>query len=279
MSKMYLTSDEIAKGFIEIGIKKTSTSIKKQFLYAFMAGLLLPLVCAATNMACHKIDNIGIARTLSGVIFPAGLIMIILAGTELFTGNCLISIACLSKKVRWVDMIKNLTVVYGGNLVGSLISTAMILFSGQYNTSGGELGGYTIAIGAAKTSLDFIPAIILGILCNVLVCIAVWLSYSAKDVAGKILAMFFPIWVFVISGYEHSVANMYYIPAAILAKANPEFYRQAVEGYNISSNAIDNLTLQNMIFKNLFPVTIGNIIGGAIFVGGIYWLIHLREEK
>lgn len=277
MEKSNFTSPEIAEKYIAIGVKKTSTPFKKEFLLAIMAGIFLSLVSQATNQATHTILSTGVAKTLAGVIFPAGLILIIIAGAELFTGNCLVVISCLEKKVKWSAMLKNLVTVYLGNLVGSLIISVLMFYSGQFGFSGGMLGAYTIKTAVYKVGLDFMPAFIMGILCNILVCVAVWMATATSDVGGKILAMFFPIWVFVISGFEHSIANMYYIPAGILAKANPQWAKMAVE-MGVTPQGLESLNWGSFIYKNLLPVTIGNIVGGAIFVGFMYWVIYLKNK-
>ncbi len=278
MEKLYYSSPEIADAFVKVGVKKTSNPLIKQLLFGFMAGMFLALVCHSTNIAAHTIESYGLAKTLAGAIFPAGLIIIVLAGGELFTGNCLNLMSVLEKKISPISMVTNLIMVYTGNFIGSILMAYMIAETGQLSAAG--VGGYTLKVAYGKATLDFMPALILGILCNILVCVAVWMAASAGDVAGKIWAMFFPILVFVISGYEHSVANMYYIPAGIFAKSSdPEFLASIETLYGVTADKIDSITWGNMFINNLLPVTIGNFIGGAIFIGFFYWLIHLNGKK
>ena len=172
-------------------------------------------------------------------------------------------------------MLRGWCLVYLGNLVGSVLVAFFVLRSGQLGYTGCLLGGFTLKLAVYKTALTFEKAFFMGILCNWLVCLAVWMAYGAGDVAGKILAIFFPIWLFVASGFEHSIANMYYIPAGILAKADPLFVEKALE-LGTSQQAIDALGWGSMFSANLLPVTLGNILGGALFVGLAYWIAYRR---
>jgi len=195
--------------------------------------------------------------------------MVVITGAELFTGNTLIVVSCIEKKSKWLDMLKNWFYVYLGNFIGSILIVIFILYSGQFDFSNGLLGGFTIKTAAYKTSLSFSKAFFMGILCNILVCLAVWMAAAAKDIPGKLLAIFFPIWLFITSGFEHSIANMYYIPAGILAKLNPLWIEQAIK-LGVTPEKIEHLSWVSFI-NNLIPVTLGNIVGGSIFVGLIYW--------
>lgn len=275
MSKAYLTPGEIADYTIEAGMKKVQRTYVQQFMLAVLAGVFVALGAIASNTAVHDIANKGIAKTVAGTIFPVGLLLVVIAGADLFTGNCLISMAVLDKKVRLRKMITNLCIVYVGNMVGAIFFAGMEAYSGMFDMTEGALGGYHIKNAAYKTSLPFGKALILGIMCNVIVCLGVWMMYAAKDIAGKVLAGFFPIYAFVISGYEHSVANMYYIPAGIFAKANHVY----VEASHLGAEALNSLTWKSFFINNLVPVTIGNIIGGAIFVGAVYWYIFKGSNQ
>jgi formate/nitrite transporter len=172
-------------------------------------------------------------------------------------------------------MLRNWFFVYTGNFAGAMIVVLLVFASGQFDFSHGLLGGFTIKTAAYKAGLSFGKALVMGILCNQLVCLAVWMAAAAKDVTGKLLAIFFPIWLFITSGFEHCVANMYYIPAGILAKSNPVWTEQALT-LGASPEAVEALNIPSFLLGNLLPVTLGNIIGGAVFVGMAYWLIHLR---
>ena len=204
--------------------------------------------------------------------------MVIMAGAELFTGNCLMIISLAERRITFTKLLSSWLVVYLGNFAGSLIVAYLVSLSGQWNMTGGLLGGLTLKTAAAKISLSFTEALTLGILCNWLVCLAVWMSFGAKDGVSKAACIFFPIWVFVASGFEHSIANMYYIPAGIIAKCNTSYVAKAVE-LGASQVGIDSLNVLRMFTRNLIPVTIGNIIGGCMFVGLAYWMIYLRGKK
>ena len=218
-------------------------------------------------MAAHDIANVGIARLVAGVVFPMGLMMVVMTGAELFTGDCLAIMATVQKKHTAFKLIRMLVVVYFGNLLGSLMLTCIDYVSGQYNYSSGILGAYTIKVALGKCNLDFTTALASGILCNILVCAAVMLAARAKDVTGKLLCCFFIILLFVVSGYEHCVANMYYVPAGMIAKLNPLYVKDAMEQYGYTAQQLSTLNIPNFIFNNLIPVTIGNIVGGMAFFG------------
>ena len=279
MSNNYLTPSEIVDYTEETGIKKAEMPILRTLLLAFLAGVFIALASVGSNIISHDIENIGIAKYLAGLIFPTGLILVVIAGAELFTGNNLISIAALSGKVKWSKYFWNLIMVWLGNLVGSVFIALLIYLSGQLNYTDGLLGAYTIKVAALKTSLSFTEAFASGILCNLLVCLAVWMSYSTKDIAGKALVIFFPIWLFIASGYEHSVANMYYLTAGLLAKNNPDLVLKTGELMSFSAENLNNLTILNAFMDNLVPVTIGNLVGGALFIGAWYWWAYKKVSR
>ena len=268
----FLNSTEVIETNINGGVKKANRKLLPMFLLSIMAGIFIGIGGAASNVAVHNISNVGLARTLAGTVFPVGLMMIVFVGGELFTGNCLLSMSALDKKISWKSVVRNLCVVYLGNLFGALFFDTLIYFSGQLNYTQGLLGAYTINVALCKVNIDFGTAFISGILCNILVCVAILMATSAKDIAGKAIAIFFPIWAFVISGFEHCVANMFYIPMGLLAKLNPTYLAKAQEVYNISDEAISHLSVSGMI-HNLVPVTLGNIIGGGVVVGFMYFFI------
>ncbi|WRQ33356.1 formate/nitrite transporter family protein [Bacteroidales bacterium MB20-C3-3] len=279
MSNNYLTPSEIVDYTEETGIKKAGMPVLRTLLLAFLAGVFIALASVGSNIISHNIENIGVAKYLAGLIFPTGLILVVIAGAELFTGNNLISIAALSGKVKWSKYFWNLIMVWLGNLVGSVFIALLIYLSGQLNYTDGLLGAYTIKVAALKTSLSFTEAFASGILCNLLVCLAVWMSYSTKDIAGKALVIFFPIWLFIASGYEHSVANMYYLTAGLLAKNNPDLVLKTGELMSFSAENLNNLTILNAFMDNLVPVTIGNLVGGALFIGAWYWWAYKKVSR
>ena len=273
----FLTSSEIADFTVNVGIKKARLTITQQFVLGILAGAFIAFGAQASNMATHTISEISTAKFIGGLIFPAGLMLVLMAGAELFTGNNLMIMALAEKKITLSQLLRSWIVVYLGNLVGSVFAAFLIMWSGQLNYTSGLLGGVTIKAAAGKISLTFTQAFVLGILCNWLVCLAVWSSFGAKDGISKAVCVFFPIWLFVASGFEHSIANMYYIPAGILAKSCQSYLTKALE-LGVSQSAIDSLNWCSMFTKNLLPVTLGNIIGGAGFVGCIYWFVYRRQH-
>ncbi|HCT93954.1 MAG: FdhC protein [Bacteroidetes bacterium GWE2_39_28] len=272
----YLTPKEVLEYTEETGFQKAYMPFKRSALLAFLAGLFIALASVGSNVIAYGIENTGMAKYLAGLIFPAGLILVVVAGAELFTGNNLISVAVLSKRVKPGKYISNLVLLWIGNLAGSVFVAVLIYLSGQLDFSEGLLGAYTVKVGVIKTSMSFTELFTSGILCNILVCLAVWMAYAAKDIAGKSIAIFFPIWLFIASGYEHSVANMYYISAALLAKLNPLYVTLAQTDYGITADSLSNLTISGMLFTNLIPVTLGNLAGGALFVGAWYWWAYKK---
>lgn len=276
--KMFFDPGEIAHNYIETGCNKAKFPMYKTLVLSILAGAFIAFAAQGSNVAIHTISSVGISKALAGALFATGLMMVVITGAELFTGNTLIVVSCMEKKTRWLSMLKNWLVVYVGNFIGSLIIVLFIIYSGQLDFSSGLLGGFTIKVASYKTSLTFTQALCMGILCNWLVCLAVWMASAAKDIAGKLLAIFFPIWLFITSGFEHSVANMYYIPAGILAKQNPEWVNQAIT-LGVTPEKLEHLTWGTFMVNNALPVTLGNIIGGSIFVGLMYWLGFIYKRK
>ena len=260
---------EITKNYADTGKVKSDRSVGKTLILAVLAGFLISFGAAVSNTAAFAIENVSAARVISGLLFPFGLAMVILTGAELFTGNCLIVISVLNKTVTAVKMFRNWFFVYAGNFIGALLLAAGCAFFGQLDYSGGGLALHTVRIAAAKCSLPFLNALVLGIFCNMLVCLGVICSLSAKDTAGRILGAFIPVSFFVICGFEHSIANMYYVPAGIFALQIPK-YMQIVTGAGLD---ISSLSISNFLIYNLFPVTLGNIIGGII-IGAAMWICY-----
>lgn len=244
---------------------------------SILAGMMIGMGAAASSVAAHNIENVGLARLAAAVVFPVGLMMVILLGAELFTGDCLAVIGLPEKDVTLLQFIRLLALVYVGNLFGGVILSWLVSFSGQLDYTNGMLGAYTIKVALGKAAITPVKAVTSGILCNILVCAAVLMALCAKDVAGKLLVSFFVIMLFVVAGFEHCVANMYYITAGLIAKMNPDYVERAVEYFGVTGAQLEVLNLKNMIFNNLIPVTVGNIIGGACFVG--LPLYYLNREK
>ena len=277
-----LTPPEIAEAVIQAGIRKTKNTCLNLFLLGILAGVFIAFASEGSNMAAFNLlanpQTYGLGKALAGALFGTGLMLVLIAGGELFTGNTLLFIGVLDHRITLKGMLRNWFFVYLGNFIGSVLIAYMMNESGLFNSGANDLGAMTIKIATYKVGLSFNQAFILGILCNWLVCLAVWMAYGTKDMSGKIWAIFFPIWLFITSGFEHSVANMYYIPAGIFAKANPELVNAALK-LGVSAEKIAHLNWSSFLINNLFPVTLGNIVGGALFVGGIYWIVYLRKTS
>jgi formate transporter len=268
---------DIAKRAAAVGARKCQLAFWPLLTLAILAGAFIALgaifsttVSAGTNGTLP----FGVTRLLAGFVFCLGLILVVVGGAELFTGNTLISMAWASGTVSTRDLVRNWAIVYVGNLLGALGTAGLVYASAQHTFGGGVVGLTMLEIAHAKTALPFGQALSLGILCNALVCLAVWLSLGARTTTDKILAILFPISAFVAAGFEHSIANMYFIPIGLLVKTDGAFLT------TISKSAADYaaLTWTNFVWVNLFPVTIGNIIGGVGLVGLVYWFIYLRRD-
>lgn len=246
---------------------KCSMSVGMTLGKSFFAGMMIGLGAAGSSVASHNIANVGVARFIAGTVFPVGLMMVILMGAELFTGDCLLAVGLPEKNISLKEFVRTLFIVYIGNLIGGVVLSILIMMSGQLDYSNGLLGAYTIKVALGKVCLSPTKAVSSGILCNILVCAAVIMAVCAKDVTGKLLVSFFVILLFVTAGYEHCVANMYYITAGIFAKMNSSYVTVAMQQYNISMEQLDILNIKSMFINNLLPVTIGNIIGGSCFIG------------
>ena len=279
MESRYRTPMEIVEGFVEEGAKKATTPTLKTIILGMMAGMFIAFGACTSNVAAHFIQNTGVAKMAAGAIFPVGLMMIVFIGGELFTGDCLMLMGCMHKRYKVWKMIEKLIVVFFSNLVGALIVVLLAYYCGQWELSSSALGAYTIKVALGKANLSFGKALCSGVLCNLAVCLAVLMGYSAKDIVGKVWAIFFPIFAFVVGGFEHCVANMYYIPAGILAARNDTYRQAAMELYGLSEQALANLDVAHLV-TNLIPVTIGNIIGGMVLVAlPLYYLHHEKIKK
>jgi formate/nitrite transporter len=264
---------EMARQAEKIGVRKAEGDTFATFALAVLAGAFISLGAVfATTVATGNQVGFGEGRLMTGFVFCLGLVLVIIGGAELFTGNNLIIMAWASRRVTTRSLLRNWTIVYIGNIVGSIGTVVIMFFSQQYSFADGAIGETVLTIAVAKVNLDFFQAIVLGILGNMLVCLAVWLSFSARSTFGKIMAIIFPITAFVAAGFEHSVANMYFLPIGLAIKTFDSTFA-ASTGLDLAA-----LTPGSAIAANLLPVTIGNIIGGSIFVAGIYWLIYLRPR-
>jgi formate transporter FocA len=259
-----------------VGVKKATADTLATFVLAVLAGAFIAFgALFATTVLSGQGLPYGVGRLLAGVVFSLGLILVIVGGAELFTGNTLIVMAWAGGRVRTGALLRNWLLVYAGNFVGALGIAALVFVSGQYTFGGGAVGATALATANAKVDFAFGQAVALGILCNTLVCLAVWLAFSARSTADRILAIVPPIAAFVAAGFEHSVANMYFLPVALLIRAGaPESFWTAI---GRSAGDYPSLTWSSFLVDNLLPVTLGNIIGGAVLVGAVYWFVYLRH--
>ena len=274
-----LMPSEMAGKAENVGVSKAQLDWVRMFALAVLAGAFIALgaVFSTTATTGGSVLPFGINKLIGGLTFSLGLILVIIAGGELFTGNNLIVMAWASHKVSTLQLLRNWGIVYAGNFVGSFLMAYMVFLSKQYEFGNGAVGLTALNIAHNKTSLEFVSAVVLGICCNVLVCLAVWLCMSARSTADRVQAIIPPITAFVAAGFEHCIANMYFIPLGLFIKAgaSPAFWT------NIGKASADfyNLTWGNFLLANLLPVTIGNIIGGAVMVGLVYWSIYLRRPE
>ena len=270
----FLSPKELTAQYAAAGAVKAKRSAIELFLLAIFAGALIALGSAATNTASYGVADAGLARTICGLLFPFGLCMVVVTGAELFTGNSLIVISVLERRCTALEMVRNWVLVYLGNFVGGAFIAWSCAMFGQFEYGNGALAVYTIKIAVGKCGISAGKAVIFGILCNVLVCLGVLMAMSAKDTAGRLMGAFIPVSYFVICGFEHCVANMYYIAAGMMAAANPRYALLAEQaGLDLSV-----LTMSNFLVRNLVPVTAGNILGGAL-LGGLMWFAWLRTKE
>jgi formate transporter len=271
-----LLPPEMAQRAEQIGVKKAQTDWATTFVLAVLAGAFIALgaVFATTALTGGADLPYGVARLLAGVTFSLGLILVIVAGAELFTGNNLIVMAWAGRRVSSAQLLRNWSIVYAGNFVGAVATAGLVYAGRQYEFDHGGVGTTALTIAAAKTNLGFTQAIALGALCNALVCLAVWLCYSARTTTDKILAIVPPIAAFVAAGFEHSVANMYFISFGLFVKGDGAFIHSTAGVPNLA-----HLTWTRFLWNNLVPVTIGNVLGGGLMVGAIYWFVYLRPSQ
>jgi formate/nitrite transporter len=269
---------EIALKAEALGVQKVRRDTVTLFVLAVLGGAFIALGAMFATAVLAGADGVlpfGVSRLLAGVVFCLGLILIVLGGAELFTGNTLMVMALAARKLRLAEMLYAWVVVYAGNFVGALGTALLVFLSGQYLGGDGAVAAAALKLGAAKAALPFDRALLLGTLCNVLVCLAVWLSYGGRSTTDKVLAIIFPVSAFVVAGFEHSIANMYLLPLALLIKGfGPPALWTAL---GTSPDTFPALTLGGAL-ANIVPVTIGNILGGGVLVGAVYWFVYLRNR-
>lgn len=285
-----LLPGEMATRAEYLGVRKAEMPALTMFTLAVMAGAFISLgaifatTVSAGGMSVTAADGAvafntglpyGVTRLLTGLVFCLGLILVVVGGAELFTGNNMIVMAWASKKVSTYALLRNWGIVYAGNFVGAIGTAILMLWSKQYTFGSNSVGVAALKIAVGKSSLEFWQALALGVLCNALVCLAVWLTYSARSTIDKIMAIIFPITAFVAAGFEHSIANMYFVPYALFIQMfDPEFAASVAD----KVPGLENLTWNAFFLNNLIPVTIGNIIGGAVLVAAVYWSVFLRNK-
>jgi len=259
-----------------IGATKASLPLLNLAALAVLAGAFIALGAAFFTTVTTSTDlGYGPTRLLGGLAFSLGLILVVIAGAELFTGNNLMVMAWAGRRISTMALLRAWAVVYAGNLTGAVATAVLVALSGQWRFADYAVGANAVKIANAKVNLDFAEAFFLGVLCNALVCLAVWLAYSARSNLDKALAVVFPITAFVASGYEHSIANMYFIPLGLLLKSQDA----VLAAGGVDGSQLADLDLAHFLFANLLPVTAGNLVGGGVLVGAIYWFIYRRGAR
>ncbi len=269
------TAPEVAYKAEAAGVTKGKGDTLSTILLGILAGVFIGLGAMFCTLVTTDAGlGFGLTKLVGGLAFCLGLILVVVAGAELFTGNCLMTMAWISGRISLRQLFRNWGLVYFANLAGGLSLAGLMFYTHQWAFNGYGVGANALLIAGAKVNLSFGSALARGIFCNTLVCLAIWLCFSARTTTGKILSILFPITAFVAAGFEHSIANMYFIPMGILMASQPS----VLEAAGLATNSVANLTIAGFI-GNLVPVTIGNVIGGGILVGAVYWLAYLRRER
>ena len=268
-----LTTKEILEKVSESGRFKATAEVWKLLLLGVMAGAYIAFGAQASQMASFNLvadpATFGVGKVVSAAVFPVGLMMVVLCGAELFTGNCLMVTGLLDRKFGIAQVLRNWLIVYIGNFAGSLLMALLISCTGLLDSGGGLLGAIVVKTAIGKCGLSFGKAFVLGILCNWMVCLAIWMATGARTTIGKMFSIWFCIGLFIVSGFEHSVANMYFIPAGLLAAGNDTY----VQMLDLDTAG---LSVGRFLLGNLLPVSLGNIVGGSGFVGIMYWVTNRK---
>lgn len=273
----------------EGGVKRASMDTTTVFVLSIMAGAFISfgaifattvsagsiLIAASDGTTASAVLPYGVMRLPAGLVFSLGLLLVVIGGAELFTGNNMIVMAWASCKVSTGALFRNWGVVFAGNALGALCTAVLMFASTQYTFGNGSVGLAALSTANSKAALPFVPALTLGILCNTLVCLAVWMCYSARTTVDRVVTIVPPITAFVASGFEHSIANIYFIPMGLFIKTGaPESFWTSIGKTPADFPALT----WDGFFSNLIPVTIGNIIGGSVFVAAVYWFVYLRRK-
>lgn len=283
---------EIAKAAIASGCTKCTTNWQKLLILGFLAGAYIAFGALLSEIVAGGLSNGtitaadggiwkialpgGLVKFAAGAVFPVGLILVVIAGSELFTGNCLFApISVLNRESTLKGLASNWTLVYIGNFVGSIFLAFFLAYKcGFFNAM--PWAGWAVTVANTKCGLDPMTAFLRGVGCNWLVCLAVWLAISADDVVGKILGIWFPIMAFVTIGFEHSVANMFFIPLGIFVANDPAISANLATAKISTVNLMGTTGWYNFFVTNLIPVTLGNIVGAVLFVACLYWYVYMR---
>jgi formate transporter len=274
----------------QLGVKKAATDPLILFVLAVLAGAFISFgAIFATTVSAGSISIVGadgsglsgqlpfgVTKLLTGLAFSLGLILVLVAGAELFTGNTMVVMAWANRRVSTRALLGSWVIAFCGNCIGAILTAGLMFYTTQYTFGGGAVGLAALHAANAKVSLEFVPAFALGIMCNALVCLAVWMCYGGRSALEKIFLIIPPVTAFVAAGFEHCIANAYYIPIGLFIKAGaPDTFWSAIHK---SAADFPLLTWQNFVFGNLLPVTLGNIVGGSVMVGVVYWFVYLRPR-
>jgi formate/nitrite transporter len=280
MAKNFLTPAETAQAFIGIGDYKTKMPVLKVIVSSFLAGAYIAFAAQLMTTVTHDMAGyfgIGFSSFIGGSVFGIALVLVLVAGSDLFTGNCLLSMGWLNGNLNTRKVLNNWTLVYAGNFIGSLFLVWMMYSSDIWGGHGSQIGAHAVSIAYKKTHLTFMEAFTRGMGCNWLVCLAVVIVAAGQDTTGKILGAWFPVMAFIASGFEHCIANMFIIPAGLVAMLDPAVAEVVIS--NHPTWDLSSLNLYTFFVHNLLPVTLGNIVSGAVLVGGIYWYLYVKDTK
>jgi len=262
----------------QVGVKKATTDPPTVLVLAVLGGAFISFgaIFATTVSAGGGALPYGIVRLLAGLVFSVGLILVVAGGAELFTGNNLIVMAWASGKVKTRALALNWALVFAGNFVGAFLTAVLMFYTTQYEFGGGSVGLAALSAADGKLHHGLVATLTLGIMCNALVCLAIWMSYGARTTIDKVVSVIPPVAAFVAAGFEHCIANIYYLPIALFIKSGaPKSFWEAI---NKTPADYPDLTWSNFLVANLVPVTIGNVIGGSLMVGAVYWFVYLRQR-
>ena len=261
-----------------ICVKKVNSSVTKLLILGIFAGAFIGFGAQLATVAGHDMSayfGVGFTKLIMGAVFSVGLMLVVIAGAELFTGNNLIILSALDKRIICGNVFEHWGIVYIANFIGSILLVLLIYYSNLWKASDYQVGAFALKIANGKVNLSFMEALTRGILCNWLVCLAVWMAIASRYVIGKVVALMFPVMTFVASGYEHSIANMFFIIKGIMLKSNTE----VVSAAGFTAENMANLNWSGLFITNLIPVTLGNMIGGGFFAAILYWVVYLKPQK